>query len=192
MDDMHNTAADEMDAWLAALLSSETGETGALRQAMMDEERKARLEEDITHDWQRLRFAIRREEQAMSSGLFVNLRYAAQAAMVLVAVFGVYFMLPGHEGMSPTSVMEEPVMRGKNSQPLYSKHVREDAENMYQRLANMGVKVNKSVSADKVEIQIYLTYPLSRELIGLLQGEDIPVPRSGDLYLVYLPAAQLN
>jgi hypothetical protein len=197
MDDKHKAATDEheMDAWLAHLVRSddnpEVDEMAALRQIMVDAERQDGLDEEIEHDWQRLRFLIKREERAMSSGMFVNFRYAAQAAMVLVAVLGVYFMLPGHEGVSPTTDMEEPVMRGKNSQPIYSKHVREDAEDMYQRLINLGVNAKKTVSVDKVEIQVNLIYPLSVELTALLQGEDISIPRSGDLYLVYLPAAQL-
>lgn len=200
MNDKHNdqAAADEheMDAWLAQLSRSDKktdiDEMAVLRQIMRDAERQDALEEDVEHDWQRLRFSIKREERRMSSGVFVNLRYAVQAAMVLVAVFSVYFMLPGQEGMSPTSDMEEPVMRGKNSQTLYSRQIREDAEKMYQHLLSLGVNAKKSVAADKVEIQVNLTYPLSLELTALLQGEDIPVPRSGDLYLVYLPAAQLH
>lgn len=185
-----------MDAWLAQLSRldhAEDPETVALRRALLDAEKQELLNENTEHDWERLKFAIKREESAKSSGILNSFRYTAQAAVVLMAVLGVYFMLPDGGGRAPSvTVQEEPVMRGKNIQELYSRNIKADAELAYQRLIKLGVGAKMSVSPNRIEIRMELTYPLSEQARDFLHEQDIAIPNAGELYLVYVPAARLN
>ena len=202
MENNHNaqptSAEHEIDQWLVKLTRSkatDVNETTLLRQTMLDAEKPESQNESMEHDWQRLRFAIKREERAMATGLFkfLDVRHTAQAALVLVAVFSVYFMLPGKDDgfKSPGNVVDT-VMRGKNSQQIFSRNIQKDADRMYGRLVELGVKAEKNISTNQVEIKITLIYPLNKTVRDLLQGEDIPIPTSGDLTLVFIPAARLN
>lgn len=157
-----------------------------LREVLIDAEKKEAADQNIEHDWHRLRFALKKEKpRSRSAGYF------AQAAVALLIVGSVYWMMPSDQIPSSQADIDEPVMRGKEAVELYSKNIPADAERMAMRFESLGLNVVRKIGKDKVELEVELMYPLSPAVVEVLRKEDIPEPAAGSLHLVFLPQVSL-
>jgi hypothetical protein len=178
------------ETWLKAGAdeSSDSSPDAMLREVMVDAELSEAAREDIEHDWHRLRFALKKRKRFSKSA-----GYMAQAAVVLLLIGSVYMMLPNDQRIQPgQSGMEEALMRGKQSQEIYSDDIPSEAARIAGRLKAMGVTVIPKLQKEKAELEITLRYPLSPEVVGFLHEEEVEVPKSGNLILIVLPRAKLN
>jgi hypothetical protein len=178
-----NKSAQEDQAWLAALCGkTETGPAARLGRMLREVELADAAQEDTTHDWQRLQFAIRREQAKPRT----SYKYYAIAASVLVMVGSVALLMkPGDVGQ-PTPMEAATMMRGAAEQVLLSAAPARDAQQLEKELMMLGVKVVKTVSADKTELHIALAYPVNSGVRAVLESRVIPVPEQGDLTVVFV------
>lgn len=176
------------DAWLEHRkdTSGEQSPTGLLRQVMVETESREAGDESIEHDWHRLRFALKRERPISRSA-----GYFAQAAMLLLLVGSVYWMMPNDQIVSGSGESDLTRMRGKQAQEVYSSDIPTDAARLIQRLEAVGLVVTHKMQQNQAEIEVQLHYPLSPEQLDLLKSEGIEVPTSGDMKLLYLPKASM-
>jgi len=74
-------------AWFDALNGKgDSGQAARLRQVLRAAELEAAAQEDVTHDWQRLQFALRREKAKPESTISKRNKYYPMAASVLIVV----------------------------------------------------------------------------------------------------------
>lgn len=190
------SAEDDLLDWYAQLTQGASGvdvngqssdplpET--LRRAMRDAEMKAVAEENLEHDWQRLRFTLRREIDHASKSRTLW-QFAALAATVLL-VAGITIMLPHQSEDDPLGLASGDVkMRGVASEVVFSKDPSGEADRLERELVKSGVKVKRLVTAEKIELRIVLGASVSQVTKTILESKGIPVPEQGVLSVVYLP-----
>lgn len=171
---------DDLD-WLTTLAGKSEGGQGArLRQALRDIEQVEAAQEDTTQDWERLRFAIRREQAQQKS----TLRYVALAASLLIFVSTLRMMMPMEEtvpGMEAATVM-----RGTAEQVILSANPKQEADQLQSELLRLGAQVVRRDSPAKVELHVTLVHPVSESIRALLEANTIPLPEQGDLKIVLI------
>lgn len=183
--------SDDHDAWLASLAGR--GENGdkecrMLRQIMLNAEQRQGSEENLEHDWQRLRFALRREARTERS---TGWRWPllAQAAMLILVVGAVTFMaLPEH---SRGPIQDDgAVMRGRFTQEIAVAEPAAAAEKLAERLRVLGVAVELKHQPELSELRVRLEYPVATAVKSLFTEEQIELPKQGDIYLLFVPAVR--
>lgn len=170
---------DDLD-WFDGLSGKvEIGQGALLRRELAEIERAEADQQDLTHDWQRLQFAMRREKSQSTWNFF------AMAASVLIFFSAVYMLKP--LGERP---MDEAVMRGTTEQTRVSEHAVQDAAQLQAELSQLGVKVVRSSTAQKVTLRIELVYPVAQAVGAILEAHGIPLPEEGDLTVSFMLPAQ--
>jgi len=183
-----NKSAQDDQAWFDALSGkTDTGQAARLRNMLREVELADAAQEDTTHDWQRLQFALRREKAQPSGQARTGLRYFAIAASVLIVVGTVSMLMPKGEMPSSSAPESATMMRGTSEQVIFSATPEQDAIQLESELVRLGVKVVKSTSAEKIKLHITLSYPVKDEARAVLESRIIPVPDQGDLTVVFIP-----
>jgi hypothetical protein len=182
-----NQSAQDDQAWFDALSGkADSAKATRLRNVLREVELEEAAKEDTTHDWQRLQFAMRREEGKPQEKMDSRFKYYALAASLLLVV-GTATMLMQSGGSPTLSPMDAAtVMRGTAEQVILSTAPAKEAKQLESELSALGVNVTKIDSADKVELHINLNYPVSDDVRKLLEARVIPVPQQGDLVVVFV------
>lgn len=187
--DDKDSAGDDQ-AWFDALSGkADSGQATRLRAVLRDVELAEAAQEDTTHDWQRLQFAIRREEAKPEGKKHSNVKYYALAASVLIVFGSATLLMQTGEISKPTPMEAATVMRGMSEQVILSTSPAKEAKLLESKLLGLGVKVVKTDSADKSELHIALSYPVSDKVRAALEARIIPVPEQGDLTVVFIQPA---
>jgi hypothetical protein len=185
--------SDDHDAWLASLAGRSEGkdkEISMLRNIMLEAEQREAGQENLDHDWQRLRFALRREARSERAAWF-GWPVFAQAAMLLAVVGGVALMsLPEQSPGPALDGGDGVVMRGRFTQELAVAEPAAAAVQMAERLRLLGVEVELKHQPELSELQVRLNHPIAPAVNSLFAEEQIELPRQGDLYLLFVPAAR--
>ncbi len=177
-----NKSAQEDLAWFDALSGKADGQAARLRKVLREVELADAAQEDTTHDWQRLQFALKREEAKGRS----SYQYYALAATVLIVVGTVTMLMPDREAALQAPPVAATVMRGTAEQVLFSADPARDAKRLEIDLLVLGVKVVKNESTDKTELHISMDYPVRQAVRAALEARTIPVPEQGDLTVVWI------
>ncbi len=161
-----------------------------LRNIMLEAEQRKAGQENLDQDWQRLRFALRREARSEHPARF-GWPVFAQAAMLLVVVGGVALMsLPEQSPGPALDGGDGVVMRGHFTQELAVAEPAAAAVQMAERLRLLGVEVELKHQPELSELQVRLNHPIAPAVNSLFAEEQIELPRRGDLYLLFVPAAR--
>ena len=193
-DNKLHALADDDDAWLASLSGRARPlevdrEVQVLRELMIENERQSASRENVEHDWHQLRFALKREERMVRPRWFNGAQFA-QAAMLLVAIVGVYQIAPREDASVLVSEgSDEPVMRGKYTQEIYSPEPSVLAKQWYGRFQELHVPVQLKSTAESTELKVELTYPVPEAVRDVFAQEEIRLPERGDLYLLFYQQA---
>lgn len=181
------------DAWLAALAGrghSEDKEIRMLREIMLDAEQRKAGEDSLDHDWQRLRFALRREARKERPA-WLRWPVFAQAAALLLVVGAVAMMSLQKPATAPDQGAGEPmVMRGRFTQEIAVAEPAVAAAAMAGRLRALGVAVESKQQSERSELRVKLSYPVTPAVQALFAREQIELPQQGDLYLLFVPAVR--
>ncbi len=181
------------DAWLASLAGhgqSEDRETRMLREIMLEAEQSQASQESLDHDWQRLRFALRREARSERNAGF-RWPVFAQAASLLLVIGAVVLMSLQKPEPSPTPVAGDVlVMRGRFTQEVAVAEPAAAAARMAERLHALGVAVELKHQPERSELQVRLVYPVAPAVNALFAEQQIELPRQGDLYVLFVLAAR--
>ena len=184
---------DDHDAWLASLAGrgeSKDKESAMLRRIMLEAEQREAGQPDqnsLDHDWQRLRFALRREARNERPARF-GWPVFAQAAMLLAVVGGVALMsLPEQTPGPALDGGDGVVMRGHFTQELAVAEPAAAAVRMAERLRALGVTVELKHQPELSELRVRLAYPIPESVITLLAKEQVELPKQGDLRILFFP-----
>lgn len=170
---------DDLD-WFDGLIGkSETGQGALLRRELDEIERAASAEEDLTQDWHRLRFAMRRERKQF------GWHFLAMAASVLIFFSTVYLLKPIAD-----IPQQETMMRGTTEQAMVSAEAAQDAGLLQEELGRLGVQVFRNSSASKITLRIRLDYPLAGAVAAVLEAHAILLPEEGDLTVSFIQPPQ--
>ncbi len=176
---IQNKAAQDDLAWFDGLSGkTETGQGALLRRELCEIERADARQEDTAHDWQRLQFAMRREQARSGWHVF------AMAASALIFFSTVYMFKPISE-----LPKEDAVMRGMAEQVMVSETAAQDAGQLEVELQRLGVKVFRHSTAEKIELHIRLTYPVQDKVRAALETRIIPLPEQGELTVLFIQSA---
>jgi hypothetical protein len=182
-----NKSAQEDQAWLAALSSkTDAGQAARLGRMLREVELADAAQEDTTHDWQRLQFALKREQAKGHT----SYKYYALAATILIVVGTVTLLMPTREAAMQSPQEAASVMRGTSEQVILSANPAREAQQLEAELIQLGVKVTRSGSAEKISLKIQLTYPVKDEVRAALESRIIPVPERGELSVVFIRYSQ--
>lgn len=183
------------DDWLAALAGRPGDrETALLRDILRAAEQDAGAAVDIEHNWQRLRFALRRE-RAAGRWRRPGAALLARAAMVLVAVAAVVqvALLAPDTAVAPAGSAaddgEAMVMRGRAGADIAAADPAAAAASLAGRLRAIGIAIEPVAGADPVELRLALRPPLDPRLRQLLAEEGVEPPAAGELRLRFVPTA---
>lgn len=180
--------SDDHDAWLASLAGrGESGdkESRLLRQIMLEAEQRQACADDLEHDWQRLRFALRKETRT-SPPSWIRWPVLAQAAM-LVLVVGVVTLMSLPEHSRGPLQDEGVVMRGRFTQEIPVAEPAAAAEQLAKQLRSLDITVELKHQPESSELKVHLTYPVAEAVKSLFTKEQIELPQQGDLYLLFVP-----
>lgn len=177
-----NKSVQDDQAWFDALSGKADGQAARLRKVLREVELADAAQEDTSHDWQRLQFALKREEVRGRS----SYQYYALAASILIVVGTITMLIPAREVALQSPPMAATVMRGASEQVLFSADPARDAKQLEIDLLVLGVKVVKNESADKTELHIAMDYPVRQAVRAVLEARIIPVPEQGDLTVVWI------
>jgi len=182
-----NKSPQDDQAWFDALSGkSDAGQAARLRSVLREVELAEATQEDTTQDWERLQFALRREDAQATRTKRPAIQFYALAASVLVLVGTVSLMLPlGEETTQPLPTAAT-VMRGNAEQVLFSSTAAKDAKQLELELQLVGVKVSKTETPEKTVLRIQLQHPVTQAVRAVLEARVIPVPDQGDLNVVYM------
>lgn len=185
-----NKSAQDDQAWFDALSGkTHTGQATRLRRMLREIELADAAQEDTTHDWQRLQFALRRQEAKPEGKGYSEFKYYALAASVLIVVGTVSLLMPWREVTQQSPQEAASVMRGAAEQVLFSADPAQDATQLEAELRRQGVKVTRRAMAEKIELHIFLVYPVKDEIRAAFESRIIPVPEQGDLTVVFIRSA---
>jgi hypothetical protein len=184
---------DDHDAWLASLAGrgeSKDKESAMLRRIMLEAEQREAGQPDqdsLDHDWQRLRFALRREARSERPA-WLGWPVFAQAAMLLAVVGGVALMsLPEQTPGPALDGGDGVVMRGRFTQELAVAEPATAAVQMAERLRVLGVAVELKHQPELSELRVRLAHPVAAAVNALFAEAQIELPRQGDLYVLFVP-----
>jgi hypothetical protein len=159
-----------------------------LRNIMLEAEQREAGQENLDHDWQRLRFALRREARSERPAWF-GWPVFAQAAMLLAVVGSVALMsLPEQSPGPALDGGDGVVMRGRFTQEIAVAEPATAAVQMAERLRVLGVAVELKHQPELSELRVRLTYPIAESVRTLLAKERVELPKQGDLHILYFPA----
>ena len=183
-----NKSAQDDQAWFDALSGkTHAGQATRLRRMLREIELADAAQEDTTHDWQRLQFALRREEaKPAGKKRYSEFKYYALAASVLIVAGTISLLMPWGEVTQQSPQEAASVMRGAAEQVLFSADPAQDATQLEAELRRLGVKVTRRAMAEKIELHILLAYPVSDEVRAVLEARVIPVPDQGDLTVMFI------
>lgn len=173
--------------WFDALHGkADSGQGAHLRRVLRGIELADAAEQDTSHDWQRLQFALRREEVNPEAKKRSSYRFYAMAASVLILVGTVSLLLPMRDVSKQSPPVSATVMRGTPEQVILSTTPAQEANQLESELVRLGVKVTRRGTAEKIELHIPLSYPVHDEVRAALEAHTIPVPDQGDLTVVFI------
>lgn len=185
--------SDDHDAWLASLAGrgeNEDKESAMLRRIMLEAEQRQVDQESLDHDWQRLRFALRREARSERPAWF-SWQLFAQAATIFLVVGGVVTMSLQNPTSSPIPDADDVVvMRGRFAQEIAVSEPAAAAAGMAERLRALGTVVEVKHQPERSELRVRLAYPVTPAVKALFAEQQIELPRQGDLYVLFLPSAR--
>lgn len=174
-------------AWFDALSGKEgTGQGALLHKVLREVELSEAAQEETEHDWQRLQFALKRE----ASQQRFRLRHVALAASVLILVGAVAMLMPPRQNESHLDADDSAVMRGQAQRMIMSQNPERKAKQLEAELRNLGVQVVRRTTAEKTELDVTLSYPVSDDVRAVLESHIIPVPELGDLKVTFIKAPQ--
>lgn len=186
---------DDNDEWLATLAGRgirEDKETRMLRELMLDAEHRTGDQENLDHDWQRLRFALRREARD-ERPVWLDWPAFARVAMLLAVVGVVAVMtLPEQTPGPALDGGDGVVMRGRFTQEIAVADPAAAAVRMAERLRTLGVAVELKHQPELSELRVRLDHPVAPAVKLLFAEAQIELPRQGDLYVLFVPAAHLT
>lgn len=177
-----NKSAKDDQAWFDALSGKADGQAARLRKVLREVELADAAQEDTSHDWQRLQFAMRREEAKGHT----SYKYYALAASILIVVGTITMLMPEHEAAMQTPQESASVMRGTSEQVILSSTSEQEAQHLESELVHLGVKATRNGSANRIELHIPLSYPVKDEVRAVLESHIIPVPEQGDMQIVFI------
>lgn len=184
---------DDHDAWLASLAGrpgTDDKEAAMLRRIMLDADPRQAGQDNLDHDWQRLRFALRREARRERPAWFDRAVFA-QAAMFLVVLAGVALMAPPERTPGLASDGGDGViMRGKFNQEVAAADPAAAAADLAGRLRALGVAVELKSKPELTELRVRLIHPVAPPVRALFAGEQIELPGHGDLHVLFVPAVR--
>jgi hypothetical protein len=181
---------DEDEEWINSLNGKakkniDDLEISVLRDLLRKQDIALASKENIEQDWQKLRFSLKREMRSAPINRFFNVRYA-QAAIVLLAMFGLYQFIPTSNPTSPSQGdVDLLVMRGKYTQDIFVVDPLMSATQMAEKLRQLNIPVVLNAKHDFIEIKVALTYPITKNVRELLESNQVRLPNEGDLYLIY-------
>lgn len=192
MEQKENKSALDDQAWFDALIGkTDAGQGARLRRMLYEAELADAAQEDTTHDWQRLQFALRREKNQQENKTGSGLRYFALAASLLIFASAINMLMPTSDlSYQSNAEREGAVMRGVSEQVIFSATPSQEAEQLEGELLRMGVKVHRRSTAEKTTLYISLSHPVKKEVRALLEARTIPLPDQDDLIIVFIPASQ--
>lgn len=174
-------------AWFDALHGkADSGQGARLRRVLREVELADAAQEDTSHDWQRLQFALRREESKRETEGNSSYKYYALAASVLILVGTVSLLMPTSDVSNQSPPVAATVMRGTSEQVILSLAPEKEAKQLEIELIARGVNVARRDSAEKIELHIPLSYPVRDDVRAVLEARIIPVPDQGDLTVVFM------
>jgi len=191
MEPKENKSEQNDQAWFDALTGkSDVGQGARLRRMLHEAERADAVQEDTTHDWQRLQFAMRREAMRPVNKPGYGLRYFALAASVLIVVGTVSMLMPKSDVSNTSSPETAAVMRGTSEQVIFSATPSQEAKQLESELVRLGINVIRRGDSDKIVLHISLVYPVSDEVRAVLESCTIPVPDQGALTVTFVHASR--
>jgi hypothetical protein len=186
-----NKPGQDDQAWFDALSGKDDSGQGArLRRVLREAELMDASQEETVHDWHRLQFALRREDAEQAGTTRVGWRYFALAASVLILAGVVTMLMPRNEVAPQSRTEGAEVMRGKSAQVIMSTNPEQEAKQLESELLHLGVKIDRRSSAEKIELNIIMSYPVKDDVRAVLEARIIPVPDHGDLSVVYMKSRQ--
>lgn len=182
----HTTAQDDQ-AWFDALRGkTEDGQGAMLRHMIRQVESAESAQENIEHDWQRLQFALRREQKQQGWRGELGVRYFALAASVLILAGTLVMLRPMGDEWLQTEPKAVGMMRGTAAQVIVSATAEQDAQQLEAELISLGVEVTRRAAAERIELHVVLTYPVTDEVRNALESRLVPVPEQDALDIVYV------
>ena len=170
---------------IAAPESRDDAEADRLRRVLVRRGEAAQAHENVERDWERLRFALRRETHQNSGGATAvrRNRYLAIAATV-VALAGLGLLAPAwREVFAP----DPEVMRGVREEVVRVKDPATEADAVGRELRAAGGEFTIGTREGRVTLLIKLTRPIAPAVRQVLEGRAIALPDQGDLRLVFVP-----
>lgn len=182
-----NKPVQDDQAWFDALHGkADSGQGARLRRVLREVELADAAEQDTSHDWQRLQFALRREEAKPETKKRSSYRFYAMAASLLILVGTVSLLVPMSNVPKQSPPMSATVMRGTPEQVILSATPEQEANQLESELVRLGVNVTRRGTAEKIELHIPLSYPVRDEVRAALEARIIPVPDQGDLTVLFI------
>jgi hypothetical protein len=198
--------SDNMNIWLADLVSGKSRQDAGdvplhvVHQTLKANDAKESAAEAMQSDsdWQRLQFALRREQieadkarkEREAKSWFANpakrnmAMAAAVAAVVgLGAVFGPGSPVPG--GTS-SGIIDPSVQRGVKTELIRSTNPTATAQSWVQEIRAAGGQAQLRSADGKVFVDVALQRPIPKAMIELFEKRAVPLPETGNLMLQFM------